>query len=473
MKPAAPRFLGRQHTARSLALHVLLTCRQGDAFVQEVLDTILTTHHSPLTKPDRRLATQLAYGVLRRRGSLDALLRCVVTRQKHEVEPWVWEILRLGAFQLALLTHMPPHAAINETVELAAAFGRPGAKGFINGVLRALSQLITSEETAAPAADALPLEAGHYRRLARPVLPDPAAEPVQYATAAFSLPRWLVERWHPRFGWEELVRLGFWFAGPAPLWLRVNRLRTERTVFLDALRVANIAAEPGEVADSVRLTDHVPIRELPGYAEGWFCVQDASAMRVASALNPQPGMRVLDLCAAPGGKTTHLAELMQNEGTIVACDVDDKRLGIVSELARRLGITMIQTTCLASGGRKPPDAPPSDAPDGPFDAVLVDVPCSNTGVLGRRPEVRWRLKPDDFEHLASLQTKLLIQAGERVRPGGAIVYSTCSIEPAENRQVVDNVLRALPDLEREAEEEQMPGRPADGGYWARLRRRGL
>src|SRR5271155_4311484 len=130
MKPAVPRFVGRQHTARSLALQVLLTCQQRGAFVQEILDGALSTLPVPLGNADRRLATRLAYGVLRRRGLLDALLRAVVSRQKHEVEPWLWETLRLGAFQLALLTHMPPHAAINETVELAAAFGRPGAKGF-------------------------------------------------------------------------------------------------------------------------------------------------------------------------------------------------------------------------------------------------------------------------------------------------------------------------------------------------------
>lgn len=466
-KVAVPRFLGRQHSARSLALHVLLTCRQGSVFVQEVLNQALTTHPSPLNNPDRRLTTQLVYGVLRRRGSLDALLRAVVTRQQQEVEPWLWETLRLGAFQLALLSHIPPHAAIHETVELAAAFGRPGAKGFINGVLRSLSQLVTADETSGPAADSLPLESGRYRKLARPVLPDPAAEPVQYAAAGFSLPYWLAERWHVRFGWDELIRLGSWFAGAAPVWLRVNRLRTDRTAFLDALREANIAAEPGELHEAVRLVDHVPIRELPGYAEGWFSVQDGSAMRVAAALAPQPGMRVLDLCAAPGGKTTHLAECMNNQGAIVACDVDEKRLRTVAELAKRLGITIIEPRCLASGGREAP----GDPPPGPFDAVLVDVPCSNTGVLGKRPEVRWRLKPTDFAHLVPLQTKLLIQAGERVRPGGAIVYSTCSIEPEENRQVVDSVLRALPDLALEADEEQVPGRRADGGYWARLRRK--
>jgi 16S rRNA (cytosine967-C5)-methyltransferase len=187
-------------------------------------------------------------------------------------------------------------------------------------------------------------------------------------------------------------------------------------------------------------------------------------MRVGQALSPEPGSRVLDMCSAPGGKTTQLAELMRNQGQIVACDVDDERLRTVSELAARLGITIIETVRLGSERNEEP-------PPGPFDTILVDVPCSNTGVLGRRPEVRWRLRPDDLKHLVPLQTKLLLQAAERVRPGGAIVYSTCSIEPEENRAVVDAVLQAMPELTREADEAQVPGKPADGGYWARLRRK--
>jgi 16S rRNA (cytosine967-C5)-methyltransferase len=384
----------------------------------------------------------------------------------------LWEILRLGAFQLALLTHIPRHAALHETVELAAVFGRPKAKGFINGVLRALSPLVTDDFAESPAADALPFEAGKYRKLSRPLLPDPATEPVPYIAAGFSLPRWLLERWHQRYGADECFRLGFWFAGPPSLWLRVNRLKTNRDAFLLALAVANFSAEAGEHPDSVLLREHVPIRDVPGYAEGWFSVQDASAMNVATALAPTPGSQALDLCAAPGGKTTHLAELMNNQGEIIACDVDERRLKTVRELSERLGIGIIQTKLLASGGRKPPVGA-AEPPAGPFDFILVDVPCSNTGVLGRRPEVRWRLSPNDFNHLVPLQTKLLIHAAERIRPGGDIVYSTCSIEPEENRQVVENVLRAMPDLQREADAEQMPGRPADGGYWARLRRKAI
>jgi 16S rRNA (cytosine967-C5)-methyltransferase len=191
-------------------------------------------------------------------------------------------------------------------------------------------------------------------------------------------------------------------------------------------------------------------------------VLDEAAMCVAAALAPEPASGVLDLCAAPGGKTTHLAELMRNEGRIIACDVDDERLRTVAELSARLGITIIETVRLRPGLNE-------DPPAGTFDAALVDVPCSNTGVLGRRPEVRWRLRPDDLRHLVPLQTKLLLLAAERVRPGGALVYSTCSIEPEENRAVVDAVLQARPELMLEVDELQVPGRPADGGYWARLR----
>jgi 16S rRNA (cytosine967-C5)-methyltransferase len=441
----------------------LLQVQAKNAFVQEILDHSFS--QVLLSPADRRLTTLLAYGVLRRRGTLDALLRPLITRPLHRVEPWLWEALRLGTFQLTLMTHVPPHAAIHETVELAADFGRPGAKGFLNGVLRAVAQLVTEERCSSPGADALPREEGQYRRLTRPVLPEPGAHAVEYLAAAFSLPRWLAERWLSRYGWEECVRLGFWFAGPAPVWLRCNRLRVERTALLEAFAQAGIPAAPGEHPQAARLTDSLPIRELPGYDQGWFSVQDESAMRVASALAPEPGSRVLDLCAAPGGKTTHLAELMANQGRIIACDVEDRRLRTVADLSERLGVTIIETCRLHPERNEEP-------PPGPFDAILVDVPCSNTGVLGRRPEVRWRLRLGDFRHLVPLQTKLLIQAGERLRPGGAMVYSTCSIEPEENGQVVRAVLRGLPDLALEAEEEQVPGRPADGGYWARLRRKG-
>ena len=185
-------------------------------------------------------------------------------------------------------------------------------------------------------------------------------------------------------------------------------------------------------------------------------------MRVGSAVAPPPGGAVLDLCAAPGGKTTHLAELMGNTGRVVACDIDEGRLRTVSELAQRLGVTTIETVRW-SGER------PEEVPEGPFDAVLVDVPCSNTGVLGKRPEARWRLRPIDVHQLTKVQARLLRLAISRARPGGAVVYSTCSIEPEENAALVRRVVESGPGIKVEAEETAVPGRPSDGGYWARLR----
>jgi 16S rRNA (cytosine967-C5)-methyltransferase len=454
------RFRGPAHTARSLALQALLDSRRHDAFVQEILDRLLGAH--PLPAADRRLATQLAYGVLRRRGTLNALVRPFVHRPAWKTEPWLADALALGAYQLALLTHIPAHAALHETVELAALYGRPSAKGFLNGVLRRLSELMTDEYTDAPAADALPLEQGQYRRLRQPVLPDPRAHPLEYLSGAFALPSWLADRWRQRYGEDECRRLGFWVAGAAPLTLRCNPLRCSRDELRRTLAQAQVEAEPGEHPQAVRLRDAAAIRDLPGYLEGWFSVQDESAMRVASALAPQAGEAILDLCAAPGGKATHLAELMGDRGRVVACDADPRRLEVVSGLARRLGLTIIETHIIEKEGQPPA---------GVFDRALVDVPCSNTGVLGRRPEARWRLRPEDLGRLVPLQRRLLRQAAEGVRPGGVVVYSTCSMEPEENRAVVQQFLKEAPQWGLDAEEESVPGRPADGGYWARLRRR--
>jgi 16S rRNA (cytosine967-C5)-methyltransferase len=448
--------------ARSVALDVLLDCQKRRVYAQELLDRRLAA--GELSPADRRLATQLVFGVLRRRATLDALLHCIVARPRQRIEPWLVEVLRLGVFQLALLSQIPSHAAVHETVELAADLGRPRAKSFVNGVMRGVCGLLTEEWTDRPAVDALPAAEGRYRRLARPVLPEPGSNRVEYFAAAFSLPCWLAERWLARYSWEECLRFGFWFAGPPALWLRCNRLRRERADCLDAFTSARIQAAPGEFPESIGVLHGPAVPELPGFPQGWFTVQDQSGMRVVQGLSPEPGSRVLDLCAAPGGKTSHLAEYMENKGEIIACDVDRDRLRLVDESCRRLGITIVKTHWL-----KKADAP--EIPAGPFDAALVDVPCSNTGVLARRPEARWRLKPADLQRLVPQQTKLLLQAAERVRPQGTVVYSTCSIEPEENEQLVHAVAGKVPWLELDAEEKQVPGKPSDGGYWARLRRR--
>ncbi len=448
-------------TARSLALFVLVEARKKEAFVQDLLDAAF--RDVPLSISDRALATQLVYGVFRRRGTLDVLLRHVVARPPRDVEPLLWEALRLGVFQLLFLSRIPAYSALHETVELAVDFGAPQAKGFLNGNLRSLTRLLTDQFVAKPGASAIPIAPGQFRRLTQAALPDPEVRPVEYASVGLSIPDWLVRRWLPRWGWDEVIRLGFWFADQPGLWLRINPARVSRDEYLTRLKSVGIAAAAGEHPQAIALDESVPIRDLPGYAEGWFVVQDPSAMLVASALNPQSGWRVLDLCAAPGGKTTHLAELMGDRGQIVACDRDAKRLEPLRATVARLGLKSIDVQPLTDD-----QAPPA----GPFDAVLVDVPCSNTGVLGRRPEARWRLSEKEIARMAPLQAKLLNLACDRVKPGGVVVYSTCSIEPEENGKIINAAIEREPNLFLEADHLSKPGQPADGGYWARLRKKG-
>ncbi len=488
-------------TARQVAADVLHRSREHQGFAAELIDTELNrvTFANPA---DRRFVTQLVFGVMRRKGTLDAVLKPFIRVPQHAMEPRVWDVLHLGAFQLTFLTHVPKHAAVNETVELATHIGSPKAKGFINSIMRRVAELVTDDFTNAPGPDALPFEAeflpaslpegegmgvrgkkhsphsarkalppassrgegrytARFRKLTQPILPDPLAEPAAHLAAAHSWPLWLASRWIEQFGVEECHRLGFWFNAPPPLWIRTNKLHNDRESYRLRLAAELIDAEPGEHPQSLRLLEHHGIRSLPGYDDGDFAVQDHSSLLPATALAPQPGNRILDLCSAPGGKTTHLAELMDNRGSIIACDIDPKRLETVTALCQRMRIKGVETVRL-----KEFDEPPR----GPFDGVLVDVPCSNTGVLGRRPEVRWRLKPGEFEYLIRLQTRLLVWAAERVKPRGVIIYSTCSIDPDENNGVVSAVLRGFRGLTLEAEHTSIPGQPSDGGYWARLRK---
>jgi 16S rRNA (cytosine967-C5)-methyltransferase len=236
----------------------------------------------------------------------------------------------------------------------------------------------------------------------------------------------------------------------------------DRDAVLAAFESAGISARAGVHPDSVRLEQPARVTDLPGFAEGWFTVQDESAMGAATLLAPQPGNRVLDLCAAPGGKSSHLAALMGNKGSVMAVDVNDARLELIGQTCRRLGLTIVKTRHVQRDL--------ADVPAGPFDAILMDVPCSNTGVLGKRPEVRWRMTPGDLTELVELQKRLFEVAIQRLGPDGRLVYSTCSIEPEENQGIIAEMLTRHPDLRLVEEKSHIPGSPADGGFQALLRR---
>ena len=297
-------------TARRAAADILHRSVSRDGFVADLIDAQLA--RAPLSPQDRRFVTQLVFGVVRRRATLDALVRPFIDRAPSTVDDRLWDVLHLGAFQLAFLTHVPKHAAVNETVSLANYVGVPQATGFVNGVLRRVADLVTDNYTETPGAAALPFDVHEvqtpdgreqrprFRVLAVPILPDPVADPVAYLAAGFSWPKWLAHRWHERYGAWEAARLGFWFNAAPPLWVRTNKLVTDRETYRLRLAAAMIDADPGEHPQSLRFAEHHPVRDLPGYAEGEFAVQDHSSMLVASAVAPQPGWRVLDLCAALG-----------------------------------------------------------------------------------------------------------------------------------------------------------------------------
>ncbi|MGE3799228.1 MAG: transcription antitermination factor NusB [Thermomicrobiales bacterium] len=435
----------------------------------------LTENHQ-LAGPDRGLVVELVYGVIRRHLTLDTLLSEVVRQPLPAMEPGLIALLRLGAYQQVFLPDMPRHAAVHETVNVARQIKKDRWVGITNAVLRNISGLVEGAYAGPVAAnvipvcvhaidpndadDTLPLCEG--LKLSKALLPDPARESVAYLSKACSFPPRYVERRLNAVSWQIALHECAWFNTPGRLCLRVNRLRSDRDALLSELREAGVTCEPGEIEESIRVVGTGAIQHLAAMTEGRATLQDESAMWSARLLDPQPGECIWDVCAAPGGKTTHLAELAGDRASILATDVSVERLDRVREACDRLRLSSIEFKTISRHGR--------DMPEGSFDAVLLDVPCSNTGVMGKRPEVRWRLKSKDFRELADIQARLLNDSAQHVKPGGRLVYSTCSIDPAENQLQVASFIERHPEWTLDCERHHAPGQPCDGGYAALLRR---
>lgn len=443
-------------SAREAALSVLEEHRVSGMWISDLLDRVF--RESRLPANERGLATELACGVVRRQGTLDAVLKRLIARPADQVEQALWTILRLGVYQILMLDGIPLHAAVHETVELCKRAGRMRWSGFVNGVLRGATRLATDQFVSEPAADAVPIGINRHRKLLQPVFFEPDSDLPAYVAGAFSMPLWLVERWARRFPRTELLRICTWFNSPPPLLIRANSLCSSTETVLQAFQDSGVDARILDSTESIVVNGISRVDQLLGYAEGWFAVQDFSASQAAIRLDPQPGDSIWDVCAAPGGKTSHLAALMKNQGRVLATDIRSDRLETVHENASRLGATIVRTQLVDEEGFR--------LPEGPFDAILVDVPCSNTGVLGKRPEARWRITPEGMEALAHVQANLLGRALERLAPGGRLVYSTCSIEPAENQQIVEQVLKHFPKARLVDEVQFIPGEPGDGAFQA-------
>jgi 16S rRNA (cytosine967-C5)-methyltransferase len=397
-------------TGRELALQNLLAIEAEGAYAN-------LAGHQPkgtLSEPERRLAHELTQGVTRRRGTLDWTLSKLLKDPLSKLTPAIRNVLRLGAYQLLFLERVPDAAAVNESVKLARQYGHEGVAKLVNGVLRSL---------------------GRQKDQLEP--PTFADSPVDALEARYSLPRWLAERWHRDFG-AEAEGLGAWSIKTPHLALRANTLKVTPEQLAEALTAAGVAFEPSTVApEGFRLQGTVDVTALPGYNEGWWYVQDEGAMAVSRCLAPQPGEVVIDVGAAPGGKTTHLAQLMDNRGEIFAVDAHAGRLRRLEENAERLGVTIAHSTTLDATDLSTLPA---------ADRILLDVPCSGLGVLPRKPDVRWRQNPEAIAGLTDVQGKLLEAAATQLKPGGTIVYCTCTISPEENQAVIRRFLQAHPEF---------------------------
>lgn len=398
---------------RQLAFTALRSIHKG-AFADVAVDQAL--QQSELSLLDRRLFTELVYGTIRRRRTLDALIDQFA--KKNNQPPDLRLILQLGLYQLRYLDQIPPSAAVDTSVELAKRNKLGGLTGVVNGLLR---QYLRTETIL----KADPLEL--------------AENPISRLGILQSYPDWIVQAWCDQFGIEETEKLCEWMNRPPQIDLRVNTLKTdidqvEAAMFAQNVQVDRIPNLP----NALRLPPSTgAIQNLPGYAEGWWIVQDSSAQLVSYLVDPQPGEIVADACAAPGGKTLHLAELMHDRGTVWAIDKTASRLKKLQQNVDRLSLNSIQT--LTSDSRNVPQL------KGQCDRVLVDAPCSGLGTLNRHADARWRQTPESAAGLAQLQQEILTEAATWVKPQGVLVYSTCTLNAIENESVVKQFLAEHPN----------------------------
>ncbi len=419
--------------ARQCAFLALESIYRQKAYTDIAIDRILRSHK--LSALDRSLVCQIVYGVVRQKRSLDALISLLGKKKAQQQPLNLRIILHIGLYQLRYLTQIPDSAAVNTSVELAKNNGLAKLAGVVNGILR------------------------NYIRQAKttdPLLAQNYSSPIEKLGVIHSFPDWIVETWLQQLPISETSELLTWFNQPAKIDLRVNILKTSVAKVANLFQDQGISVSPiPHLPQALRINDSVgDITLLPGYQEGWWIVQDSSAQLVTHLLDPQPGETIIDACAAPGGKTTHIAELIGDRGTIYACDRKPKRLKKVQNNATRLGIKSIQTLVGDSRNLVPfadKNHPLCDRIPAPLrgraapafaDRALLDVPCSGLGTLHKRPDIRWRQTPAQIRELFQLQQELLQQVAQWVRHKGIVVYATCTLNPLENEKVIQSFLKS-------------------------------
>ena len=396
--------------SRSLAFFALKNVYQKQAYTDVALNRVLKSQSKSveISQADRSFACELVYGIVRRQRTLDALIDLLGKKRAAQQPPDLRIILHIGLYQLRYLDRIPTSAAVNTSVELAKENEIAKLSGVVNGLLR---QYIRQAEAGDPLQ-----------------LPNDA---IASLGVMHSFPDWIVETWLEQLPVAEVDRLLSWFNQSPKIDLRVNILKTSVAEVETAFKAANLSvARIPKIPQGLRIEGAGAVTDLPGYKQGWWVIQDSSAQLVTHLLDPQPGETIIDACAAPGGKTTHIAELMGDKGQIIACDRAEKRLNKVRENAARLQLNSIQV--------KAGDSRKQDFVD--VDRVLLDAPCSGLGTLHKRPDLRWRQSSQSIKELFKLQSELLEQTASWVKPKGILVYATCTLNILENEKVIQSFL---------------------------------
>lgn len=396
-----------EKTARELALLALYQIEYESAYANlAVKDTL--SKQPALSGADKAFFTSLVYGAVRYRASLDYVISCYSKVKLKKLSKYILLILRLGIYQLSYMDKIPDSAAVNESVKLAKKYGHPKSAGFVNGILHSV---IRGRDTFSYPKD-----------------------PVLRLSVQYSYPEWMVKRFVSLFGEafsEELMAA----SNQEPdMSLRVNTLKTSREEVLKKLP----DAEPSKICPEGILSPGFDLAHSELFQKGWVTAQDAGAMLAARVLNPKPGDTVYDLCAAPGGKTTHLAQLMENRGKILAFDLHPHKIDLIEENAERLGVSIISAACIDASQRR-------ESLFDTADCVLADVPCSGLGIIQKKPDIKWkRSEADDF---SEIQYRILENAGRCLKKGGVLVYSTCTIEPKENEEIIQRFLEEYSEFQ--------------------------
>ena len=417
----------RKKTPRAICLDILNRIEEADLHPDRLLtDSFKRYRH--LTSLDRAFLTELTYGVLRWRGKLDWVIRQFSKIPFEKIESGILNILCLGLYQIFFLSRTPSSAAVNESVELAKPFRGKGGGGFVNAVLR--SAIRQKDEIRYPEIN---------------------EDPPLCISVVQSHPLWLVERWVKEMGAEETLKICTFNNQISPLTLRTNTLKMNRKDLMEKLRQKEFSPFPTTYSeDGIVLKDPPPTSELPFIKEGLYIIQDEASQLVTYILDPKPGERILDACAAPGGKTTHMAQKMENQGEIYALDLSKGKIDLIEETCQRLGIGIVQTI-------KGDAAKILSVPQGmKFDRILADVPCSGFGTLRRNPDLKWRRGEKEIRRLSELQSSILRNLSAYVKGGGVLIYSTCTVFHEENEDVVEKFLDEYPEFQLDRMDKVLP-----------------